>query len=69
MKNRVKNYQITFCIPEDPKPVVTADLMLSISSYVQRNLPCTSIGAKIHKRMLDRHRSSCYCTLARHGVA
>ena len=69
MKNKGRNYHITFSIPEDAKPISKADIMLSILNHIQRNSPCTSIEAKIHKRMLDRHRSSCYRTLARHGVA
>jgi len=68
-ENKVKNYNATFSIPEDAKLIITADITFSILNYIQRNSPCTSIEAKIHKRMLDRHRSSCYCTLARHGVA
>jgi hypothetical protein len=38
MKNKGKNYDVTFSIPEDAKPVVTADIIFTILNCVKRNL-------------------------------
>jgi len=38
MKNKGKNYHVTFSIPEDAKPVVTADIIFSILNYVYYNV-------------------------------
>jgi len=43
MKNKGKNYHVTFSIPEDVKPIVKADIKFSILNHIQGNSPCTSI--------------------------
>ena len=69
MKYKGKNYQVTFSIPAEAKPVVRVAIIFYILNYTQHNFPYASIEAKIHRRMSDRDQCSWYCTLARHGVA